>query len=198
MYRLSQTTINRKTKSTIAAACYRSGDTLKCKVSNKTYDYSKKKNIDSSLILLPKGADEKFLDRKTLWDKAEDAETYKTTRKDRGYEIGDYIPNAVVAKELQISLPRDLSNNDKKFLAISFCEQNLVSKGLACDIAFHNLNLSNPHCHIMYTVRAINGGDFGKKERWINEVSTLISLRKNWEYEIKNIYNRINFFNMQE
>ncbi|QUE32411.1 AAA family ATPase [Francisella philomiragia] len=189
IYRLSQSAISRSNRSAIAAACYRSGDNLECKVSGNRYDYSKKKGIDSSLILLPEGANNKLLDRKTLWDLAEDTETYKHDRRGKnGYKRGNYIPNAEVAKELQLALPVELSKEEMKTLAIEFCQKELVSKGLACDVSFHDLDSHNPHCHIMYTTRSVEGAELGKKARWITDRDSLIKFRKSWEVEVNKTF----------
>jgi len=182
IYRLSLKSISRSNgRSAIAAACYRSGDTLDCKVTGDKFNYSKKRGIYHSEILIPEGADKKFLDRKTLWDSVEDAEVYKVTKKHRGYERGDYIPNAELAKELQLALPTTLDKELSVKLVKDFCEEHFTSRGLACDIAFHDMDSHNPHCHIMSTTRMIDGDSLGEKNRELVSRDFLIDLRLDWE-----------------
>lgn len=170
IYRLNTTIISRSHgKSAIASAAYRSGEKLYDRKLDKEFDYTKKLGVDGSKILLPENADDLFSDREELWNKVEESETRR---------------NSQLAREVTLSLPTELSNEQKKELVEKFCVEKFTSKGLACDIAYHHLNSKNPHCHIMTTTREIEGAELTKKARWANTKDFLIDLRKDWEVSV--------------
>ncbi len=43
-----------------------------------------------------------------------------------------------------------------------FVRENFVSQGMIADVAFHHMDKTNPHAHIMLTKRAIERGFSGK------------------------------------
>lgn len=90
----------------------------------KVYDYSYKKDLACHFILLPKGADEKFLDPETLWNEAESKEVKK---------------NSQVAFEGVLALPDDeqLSVDDRAELARGFVNEQFVKRGLAAQVDIH-------------------------------------------------------------
>ena len=59
------------TKSSVAAAAYRAGQKLKDERSGKTYDYTNKKEVTYSEIILPENAPSFFSDRASLWNSVE-------------------------------------------------------------------------------------------------------------------------------
>jgi len=171
IYRLSSSSISRgKGQSAIASASYRSGDKLLDERIDKEFDYSRKQNIDDTFIILPENANKEYSDRGKLWNAVERAETRV---------------NSELAKEYTLALPVELSKEQQKDLVTSFCNEQFVSKRLAVDVAFHNLKLENPHCHIMTTTRSFNGdGELGQKERFFKPKDYLIELRKDWELTV--------------
>jgi len=178
IYRLSSSSISRgKGQSAIASACYRSGDKLLDERLNQEFDYSRKQNIDSTLILLPDNANQAFLDRGKLWNAVEKSENRI---------------NSELAKEYTLALPTELSKDQQKELVEGFCNNQFISKGLAVDIAFHNLDLENPHCHIMTTTRSFDeNGDLGKKERFFKPRDYLVELRKDWEVTVNKQFEQL-------
>ena len=67
--------------SAVKAAAYRSGEKLHDERTGRTADYShRSSDVLSAQILLPEGADEKFLDRETLWSAVEDREDQHNRR----------------------------------------------------------------------------------------------------------------------
>ena len=178
IYRLSSSSISRgKGQSAVACASYRSGEKLKDEGLKKEFDYSRKQNIDDKLILLPKNANQNYSNREKLWNAVEKSEKRI---------------NSELAKEYTLALPTELSKDQQKALVDDFCKSQFVEKGLAIDIAFHNLNLENPHCHIMTTTRSFNEeGELGQKERFFKPKNYLIELRKDWELSINKEFERL-------
>ena len=75
IYHLSVKIIGRNSgRSAVAAAAYRSGDTLTNHWDGLTHDYSRKGWIEHTEILLPEHAPEEFKNRSALWNAVEKAE----------------------------------------------------------------------------------------------------------------------------
>jgi ATP-dependent exoDNAse (exonuclease V) alpha subunit len=142
-------------KSAVAAAAYRSGETLTNEYDGVTHDYTHKGGIFHSEILLPSNAPTEYTNRSVLWNAVEKTERYKT---------------AQLAREIEVSLPRELSRDESIELARRFVQNTFVDKGMCADICFHDKDKgNNPHAHIMLTMRPINpDGSWGAKSKSIN------------------------------
>ena len=151
-------------RSVIAAAAYRSGTQLISEYDGLTRDYRKKGWIEESEILLPENAPLEYMDRSKLWNAVERIE--KTA-------------NAQLAREVEVSLPVELTREQQKEVLHRFVQENFVSVGMCADIAIHNppqrndknqpidadgkptkdkskMIFNNPHAHILLTVRPID------------------------------------------
>ncbi|WP_052369292.1 MobQ family relaxase [Citrobacter sp. S-77] len=168
IFHMSAQTITRaKGHSSVAAAAYRHGEKLTDEHTGEIHDYSIKKGISDSVLLIPDGADQRFLKAEYLWNTIEKSEKRK---------------DAQLAREFNIALPSEMSNEQKKALAIDFCNENFVKNGMIADIAFHKLDSDNPHFHVMLTTRRLtpDGAGFGQKERKWNDKELLEQWRKSW------------------
>ena len=165
IYHLSVKIISRSAgRSAVAAAAYRSGDTLTNEWDGITHDYSKKHWIEHTEILLPSNAPKEFKDRSTLWNAVETAEKSS---------------NAQLAREVELALPIELSPQERLRLLRDYVLENFVSKGMCADFAVHNPPLTdakgrpidingnptndldkmifqNPHAHILLTMRPLD------------------------------------------
>ncbi|EHX0291268.1 MobA/MobL family protein [Salmonella enterica] len=168
IFHMSAQTISRsKGHSSVAAAAYRHGEKLTDEHTGEIHDYSKKKGISDSVILIPEGADRNFLKPEYLWNTIEKSEKRK---------------DAQLAREFNIALPVEMTDEQKKALAIDFCNENFVKNGMIADIAFHKLDSDNPHFHVMLTTRSLtpDGSGFGQKVREWNSKEQLEGWRKSW------------------
>ncbi|EHQ1753589.1 MobA/MobL family protein [Salmonella enterica subsp. enterica serovar Hartford] len=168
IFHMSAQTISRsKGHSSVAAAAYRHGEKLTDEHTGEIHDYSKKKGISDSVILIPEGADRNFLKPEYLWNTIEKSEKRK---------------DAQLAREFNIALPVEMTDEQKKALAIDFCNENFVKNGMIADIAFHKLDSDNPHFHVMLTTRSLtpDGSGFGQKVREWNSKEQLEAWRKGW------------------
>ena len=168
IFHMSAQTITRsKGHSSVAAAAYRHGEKLMDEHSGEIHDYSKKKGISDSMILIPQEADQRFLKPEYLWNTIEKSEKRK---------------DAQLAREFNIALPVEMTDEQKKALAIDFCNENFVKNGMIADIAFHKLDSDNPHFHVMLTTRKLtpDGSGFGQKVREWNSKEQLEGWRKSW------------------
>lgn len=168
IFHMSAQTISRsKGHSSVAAAAYRHGEKLTDEHTGEIHDYSKKKGVPDSVILIPDGADRNFLKPEYLWNTIEKSEKRK---------------DAQLAREFNIALPVEMTDEQKKALAIDFCNENFVKNGMIADIAFHKLDSDNPHFHVMLTTRKLtpDGAGFGQKVREWNSKEQLQEWRKSW------------------
>lgn len=156
-----------KGHSSVAAAAYRHGEKMTDEHTGEIHDYSKKKGVSDSVVLIPEGADKRFLKPEYLFNTIEKHEKRK---------------DAQLALEVNISLPTEMTDEQKKALAIDFCNENFVKKGMIADIAFHKLDSDNPHFHVMLTTRKLtpDGAGFGQKVREWNSKEQLQEWRKGW------------------
>ncbi|MCM6819239.1 MobQ family relaxase [Pediococcus pentosaceus] len=139
-----------KMRSAVASASYRSGDKLFSDKEGKTYSYPRDIKPEA-FILTPKNAPDWVKDRQKLWNEVE--------KKDRK-------ANSRYAKEFNVALPIELSEQDQKDLLTKYVQENFVNAGMVADVAIHRDNPDNPHAHVMLTNRPFNpDGTWGVKSR---------------------------------
>lgn len=134
-------------RTAVAAAAYRAGEKIKNEQTGKIHNFVRKEGVIYSELLFPENAP--AWNRSQLWNAAEAAEKRS---------------DAQVAREVEISLPRELSQDQQIRLAKDFAIENFVKKGMCADLCFHDKNDGNPHCHIMLTMREIDENGFSKKK----------------------------------
>jgi Ti-type conjugative transfer relaxase TraA len=154
-----------KGQSVVASAAYRAGQALADDRYGLTHDYINKKGIGHSEILAPETAPAWVLDRQRLWNEVEASEKRK---------------DAQLARELEIALPIELTNEEQVTLARDYVRRNFVSKGMIADFNIHRDDPGNPHMHILLTMRRISEDGFGRKERSWNAKSGLLEWRAQW------------------
>jgi Ti-type conjugative transfer relaxase TraA len=144
----------------VAAAAYRSGSLLADRRTGLTHDYTGKRGVLHSEIVMPSCAGDWRPDRDQLWNAAEKANG-------RG--------DAVIAREFEISLPHELDAAQRKVLGLDFAKYVAEKFGVACDIAFHAPNKDgderNYHMHIMATAKRVKGDGFGTKALELDPIS---------------------------
>jgi hypothetical protein len=156
IYHLSIKIITRgEGKSAVAAAAYRAGETITNEYNGIVHEYTHKGGIVHTEILLPKHAPTKFADRAILWNAVEKTEKQC---------------NSQFAREIEIALPAELTQEQNISLARRFAKEQFVDKGMCADICMHDKGDGNPHAHIMLTMRPIEpNGKWGAKIRKVNK-----------------------------
>ena len=140
-----------KGKSAVAAAAYRAGETIRNEYDGEVHDYTKKPGIVHAEIILPGHAPREYLDRSVLWNAVEKIEK---------------ASNAQLARELDIALPIELTREQNIALARDYVKRTFVDEGMCADLCVHDVDGTNPHMHIMLTMRPINeNGSWGGKQR---------------------------------
>lgn len=159
-------------RSAVAAAAYRSGETIKNNYDGMTHDYSAKRWIEYSEVVLPPNAPNDFADRSVLWNSVESSE--KSSK-------------AQLAREFELALPLELSREKQIELVREFAKETLVKEGMIVDYSIHDPPLTddhrqpvdldgnpvtkksemvfrNPHAHVMATMRPLDeSGKWQKK-----------------------------------
>ena len=139
-----------KGRSAIASAAYRSGEKLFDDKEGRSYFYARSV-MPESFILTPENAPEWASDRQKLWNEVE--------KKDRK-------ANSRYAKEFNVALPVELTNEEQKALITKFVQETFVDKGMVADVAIHRDHEENPHAHVMLTNRPFNpDGSWGLKSK---------------------------------
>ncbi|WP_420326701.1 MobQ family relaxase [Levilactobacillus brevis] len=139
-----------KGRSAIASAAYRSGEKLFDDQEGRHYFYARSV-MPESFILTPKNAPAWASDREKLWNEVE--------RKDRR-------ENSRYAKEFNVALPVELSEDEQKELLTKYVQENFVDQGMVADVAIHRDHQDNPHAHVMLTNRPFNpDGTWGIKSK---------------------------------
>jgi len=74
--------------------------------------------------------------------------------------------NAQLARSIELSLPAELNHEQNIALIRKYVQENFVDNGMCADVAFHDKNDSNPHVHILLTMRPLNeDGKWADKSR---------------------------------
>ncbi len=170
LYHFSAKVIGRSTgRSAVAAAAYRAAEELHDERLDLDHDFTAKADPVHREIMLPEGAPERWGDRETLWNEVEARERQH---------------NSQLARDVEISLPRELSRAEAVALARDFVREQFVSRGMVADLNVHwgagADGEAQPHAHVMLTMRRVEGDGFGRKERDWNATALLVSWRERW------------------
>jgi len=130
-----------KGRSAVAAAAYRAAEIIKSKYDGITHDFTRKSGVLHTEIMLPERAPPDYTNRAILWNSVEMSETNS---------------NAQLAREVEVSLPRELAWEQNLSLVRDFVKHTFVDKGMCADVCVHDKGDGNPHAHIMLTLRPLN------------------------------------------
>lgn len=171
-------------RSAVAAAAYRSASELSDFREGREHDYTDKRHVEHQEILLPEGAPEWMGDREQLWNAVQQAEVVKS---------GRYRKGAQFARELEVSLPQELSPEARLELAREYVRDQFVSRGMIADFVIHD-KPGNPHMHVMLTLREVTPDGFGAKRRDWNAKPVLEQWREEWARYANRSLSREGFF----
>lgn len=131
-------------QSAVKSASYRHGERLRDERLGKTFSY-RKPDVVHSAILAPEGAPDWVFSRHELWNRAEAVEVRC---------------NAQVAREIELTIPKELTAQERIDLVHGFIRDQFVSLGMVADIAIHvPLDVNGepqPHAHVMLTMRRLD------------------------------------------
>jgi ATP-dependent exoDNAse (exonuclease V) alpha subunit len=150
LFRLQINPISRAAgRSAPAAAAYRAGERIRDERTGVLHNYSRRRDVSHVEIFLPgtlaPGEAEWARDRARLWNAAEAAEQRRNSR---------------VAREYQVSLPPELTAEQRLKLARGFCRELADRHNVAVDLAIHAPRAGgdprNHHAHLLTTTREIS------------------------------------------
>jgi Ti-type conjugative transfer relaxase TraA len=170
IYHLHVKVIGRKSgSSVVASAAYRSASRLRDDRLERSHDFSAKRGVVHSEVLLPEHAPEAWTDRERLWN---DVEAFEV-RKD-----------AQLAREVEFALPREMTQAQGIELAREFAQAEFVDQGMIADLNVHwdmaEDGTPKPHAHVMLTMRAVDENGFGPKVREWNRTEMVERWRERW------------------
>ncbi|MGY3448408.1 Ti-type conjugative transfer relaxase TraA [Bradyrhizobium sp. USDA 4353] len=170
IYHLHVKIIGRKAgSSAVAAAAYRSGSRLRDERLGREQDFSGKRGVVHSEVMLPENAPQAWSDRERLWN---DVEAFEV-RKD-----------AQLAREIEFALPRELAEAQGIKLARDFVRGQFADVGMVADLNVHwdrgEDGMPKPHAHVMLTMRAVDENGFGRKVREWNRTEMVERWRERW------------------
>ena len=152
-----------KGQSAVAGAAYQSGEKLFSEYDQKTKNYSGKRGILYTEIMLPSHAPPEYANRETLWNSVEAAEKQW---------------NAQLARRFVLALPKEVPPEQYPQMVRDYCEKHFVSKGMIADFAIHDPAPPghNVHCHVMLTLRAMD-----EQGKWLPKSRKVYDLDENGE-----------------
>lgn len=152
-----------KGKSAVAGAAYQSGENLFSEYDQKAKNYTHKRGVIYTEIMLPANAPPEYADRETLWNAAEEVEKQW---------------NSQLARRFVLTFPREIPSELYPQMIQEYCREHFVSKGMCCDFALHDPAPPghNPHCHVMLTMRAMD-----EQGKWLPKSRKVYDLDENGE-----------------
>ncbi|SNB64112.1 plasmid mobilization system relaxase [Arboricoccus pini] len=170
IYHLHVKVIGRKSgSSAVASAAYRSASRLRDDRLERSHDFSNKRGVVHSEVMLPEDAPEQWRDRERLWN---DVEAFEV-RKD-----------AQLCREIEFALPREMTQAQGIELARDFVQAEFVDRGMIGDLNVHwdmaEDGQPKPHAHVMLTMREVSEDGFGQKVRDWNRTELVEHWRERW------------------
>lgn len=187
VYRCEVKRVSRSSgRSAVAAAAYRAADRLTNTQDGKRHDYRRRgPGVVHSEILTPENAPEWAQQRGRLWNEAEAAERRK---------------DANVAREVIVSLPHELDDDQRAELVRGFASRLVERYGVAVDLSVHRPDRKgdqrNHHAHLMMTSRRLTREGLGEKTRELDDRQRgpleIEAIRELWENEQNHALARAN------
>lgn len=185
-YRLSVNMIGRSSgRSATAAAAYRAGQRIEDRESGLVHDYTAKRGVLHSEIIAPDNTPDWMRDRTELWNAVHKVETRK---------------NSQLAREIQLSLPHEMTHEQHANLVRRFVQEQCVARGMIADIAIHAPSSDpaaderNHHAHVMLTTREFVGDGWAKrKNREWHDTEMIEEWREAWADHQNQALERLGF-----
>ena len=142
-----------KGRSAVAASAYISATRQENTWDGTTHDYTRKRHVVFSEVMLPEHAPPEYADSSVLLNRVEWSETNRV---------------AQLARTVELALPAELTHEQNIALIRRFVQKTFMDKGMCADVAFHDKGDGNPHVHIMLTMRALQeDGRWASKSRLV-------------------------------
>jgi Ti-type conjugative transfer relaxase TraA len=167
-YHLTVKAISRKNgKSCVAALAYRSATVLVDQRTGEIYHYINKDNVGYVEIMVPENS--------PLWikDLSKECEVSRQTALQKFSDIieaAERRKDARVYREIEFSLPNELTPEQNITWAREFVRDACIAKGMVAVLNFHfdvdpKTGQEKPHCHVLLSTRELTETGFGMKNR---------------------------------
>lgn len=141
-----------KGQSSVAAAAYRAGIDLTDTGSRKVHSFTNKKGVVEHIMMAPAGAPAWCSDIAAFWDANEQRETRA---------------NARLAREVEVSLPCEMDDTQRRALAIDLGQMLVDRYRAVVLVAIHRPSNGgdkrNHHVHLLMSAREVGPGGFGQR-----------------------------------
>jgi len=165
IYHFTVKTFSRaKGRNAIAAAAYRHGQKFLDEKTGRCFHFTNKKDVEYSELLIPENAPEWVKDLAKL-------DSHEASQKLwNAVEAFEKRKDAQTAREVEFSLPHELTSEQRLDLAREFIRDNFTSKGMIADFVIHNHfdgeeKIEKPHVHVMLTMRELTDKRYGLMEK---------------------------------
>jgi hypothetical protein len=143
-----------------AAAAYRAAERVECERTGQIHDYTKKRGVEATALLVPDQAPAWAHDRQKLWNAAEMREKH---------------PRAQTAREVEVALPSEFTPEERRQAGLKIGQWIVARYGTAADLCWHepprNGDQRNHHVHILFTTRRFENGEWSKtKDRRLDDL----------------------------
>lgn len=174
IYRLEVKSISRRDgRSATAAAAYRCASRIVDERTGEMHDYTRRRGVAHTEMLMPDSAPPAFRDRSEFWNAAEAAERRK---------------DAKVAREFIMALPHELNHAGRVELSRSMARHLVERYGVGVDLAIHapdrHGDQRNWHCHLLFSTRQVDADGMAAKTRQLDVRQTasieVQHLREQW------------------
>lgn len=148
IYHYQMKTVSRSQgRSATAAAAYRSGELIVDERTGLEHDYSRRGGVLYTEVFMPDGLP---MDREALWN---------------GAELAEKRGNSVVAREIVVALPHELTEKQQISLILEYAQGVSERTGWAVDVAVHapgkEGDIRNVHAHLLCTTRTVSRDESG-------------------------------------
>ena len=163
----------------VNSIAYRRGIKLIDPISGKIYDYSRKKNVIHSEIVVSKNASQWIKDLVKLEkiDPVTAAQLFANS-----IELGETRKDSQLAREIEVALPVELTKDQNLVLCRDFISF-FIERGMATEFNIHWEN-GNPHTHIILSMRELVDDGWGKKIVAWNNKELINKARELWADKI--------------
>lgn len=169
IYRMAAKAISRGNgRSATGSAAYRAGEEILDQKTGQVHDYSRKKGVEATFIVLPNTAPAAWQE----WAAIDDKDVRRSLREEiwNAVEYAEKRKNSTVAREVQVALPHELGPEERQAIVIDFAKAIAEKHGLVVDVAIHKGGSRvgdprNVHAHLLMSDRRIGPEGFGEKAR---------------------------------
>lgn len=168
IFHLSHRNISKGKYNVGSRMAYSTGIEINDEKTGKSYHKEEKEireGIETEMVLND-AASEKFKDTNYFYNKMMGVEKRTDAR---------------VFNEMDVALFQELKPEENKELARQFCKDFSEKYNTPVSLSFHKLDSHNPHCHIIYSERGVDGEEFSKtKNKEMRSKGYLKTPRKMW------------------